>query len=235
MKRFVFVTLAVLINYIGYGGEFKRDVEEFNMVSIQGNFKAKLRVGDAYSVSVINNEEDLDDQKIVTEVKNKVLKVRIKGDLYSEKEVEVIITCKSIDEIEARAGCKLEAIDELKGDDLVLKVDAGGKIKAKINVNKFGAEISAGGSIHVSGIAEQSKLQVSAGGTIGAISLKSKITEAKVTAGGEIICLAGEELKVNITSGGNVSYLGVPDAFEQKVTLGGTITKLKSQDAIKYE
>ncbi|WP_066755952.1 head GIN domain-containing protein [Crocinitomix algicola] len=235
MIKWIFVTVLTLCVYTLKAGDFTVEVDDFYAVEIQGNFKAKLVKSDKLMVEVFNGEEDLDDSKIVCEVKNKTLKIRIKGDLYSEKDIKVVVHYNELERVEARAGCQIEVMEAIETHRLTLNVEAGGKLKAKFIGEELNASVSAGGSIRVGGNVKNANYKVSAGGTIAAVSVDVPDVNAKVTAGGEIICKATESLKVNITSGGTVSYLGEPEAFEQKVTLGGTISKLKAQDVIKYE
>lgn len=228
MKKYILVTILFILNYTANAGVISVEVTPFHTVEMLGNIKVTLVKGEEEKVEIRNNQEDLEDDKIICEVKNKVLKFRIKADLYQEKKVEVFITYVDIHTIIAKYGCRLEVKGIIETEELECKTESGGKIKAQVKVDLVKASIGTGGSIHLSGSAKEAEYTVSAGGTIGAVSVKATKVTAKITAGGEIICSVQNDFAVNIKGGGTVSYFGEPQAFEQKITLGGTITKMAS-------
>ncbi|MDA7803845.1 DUF2807 domain-containing protein [Crocinitomix sp.] len=230
MKHFILVTFLFLINYTAKAGDFEVEVSIFHSIEILGNFKVTAQKGEVEKVEIKNLEDDLADEKIICKVKNQVLTVRIKGDLYTEKNIEILITYTNIHYILAKYGCRLEVKGQMEADELEFQTESGGKIKADIKVDKVKATIGTGGSIRLLGTANEATYKISAGGTIGAISLMANKVTAKITAGGEVICSVKNDLSINITSGGTVSYMGEPKAFEQKITLGGTITKMASPE-----
>lgn len=230
MLKKVFLLISILLTGVGLMAQdsFELPVEEaFNRVTLLGNYEVILKKGEAGKVEVFNSDDDLDDDRILAEVKEKELKVRIKMDTYSERDLKIVITYVDLIDVTAKFGCVVRIPDTLERKQMELNVESGGKIDATVNVNRLEASIATGGSIHVDGNAEVAAYNVKAGGTIGAANLNATKVEADISMGGEIICLADEVLRVKILSGGEVSYIGDPETFEQKVTFGGTITRIK--------
>jgi len=229
MKNWIILVVLFLVGPMAMAGNFEVEVEPFNHVRILGNYRVVLQKGDSVKVEVNNNDEDVDDDKIICEVDDdQELTIRIKADTYKEREIEIIITYTDLEVIQGKFGCRIEMKNPIEQDEIRIAMESGSKIRATVDLKKLNAEISAGGSIHVDGKVLNAAYKVSAGGTIGAASLIATSVAATVRAGGEVICYAEEDLAIKITSGGNVSYLGEPEGFEQNITLGGKITKLKN-------
>lgn len=231
MKNWIIVMLLMAVGFNANASDFEIEVGEFSEIKAMGKYKVTLKQGDANKVEVFNgDEEDLADDRIVAEVDDDELVLRLKGDTYGERDLEIVVTYVNINKLTSKLGCHVVVESPLKGEEVKLISESGGKIKAEIRSDKVIAEISAGGSIHLDGETGEAEYKISMGGTIGAVSLAAVSVKATVTAGGEIICSVEEDLSVKITSGGNVSYMGEPEGFEQNITLGGKITKLKNQE-----
>ena len=230
MKNWLIVTLLVITSFGVKAGNFDVEIDHFTGVLAMGNFKVTLKKGDVDKVEVINNDEDIIDEKIVCEVEKDVLKLRLKGDTYKERDIEIIVTYTDLSQITSKLGCRLTVEGEMGVDEIEFNSESGGKIKATVASKKVKASISAGGSIRLSGEVDEVEYKISAGGTIGAVSLKANEVKAQVTAGGEIICSVKSVLAIKITSGGNVAYIGDPEGYEQNITLGGKITKMKNPE-----
>ena len=229
MKNWIIGFVLVGMSITASAGDFVANVGYFNEIRVLGNYKVFLQKGDVQKVEVKNNAPEIIDEKISCEVKDSTLTVRIKGDTYKERAIEVYITYTSLNWLTAKNGCIAEVMTTMTQDKVNFNVESGGKIKAKIDCKQVEAEIDAGGSIHLEGIVDDAMYKVSAGGTIGVVSLDARKVVAQITAGGGIILRVKEDLSIKILSGGNVSYIGKPEAYEQSITLGGKISKLKDQ------
>ena len=209
-----------------FAGDFEVKLDDFTKVDARGNFKVTLKQGDHCAAHVINNDEKVEDEKIVLEVKGGVLEIKIKGDTFFERDLEIVITYKKLYGIHSTNGTWLIAEDVLEGQEISLSCNKGGKIKADVKAENLECKISGGGSIKVSGTAELANYEISGGGALAASFLEAKSLGVTVKAGGEVICYATEKLDIQITSGGSVSYKGDPKEFTQNTTLGGKIEKI---------
>ncbi len=228
MKNWI-IGLVILGSVVNVNaGDFTPNVAFFNQIRILGNYKVFIEKGTEQKIEIKNNAPEIIDEKIICEVKDSVLTVRIKGDTYKERAIEVYITYTDLQQLTAKSGCIVEVKNVMEQDSMSFFSESGGKIKAHVNSQFVLASISAGGSIHLEGSAKEAEYRVNAGGTIGVVSLIAKKVFAQITAGGEIICRVEDDLSIKITSGGNVSYMGTPEAYEQNITLGGKISKMKS-------
>lgn len=223
--------ILVLAVFLAKAGEFEHTPEHFTSVRLLGNYKVKLVEGEKEHIRVINTDEDFSEDRVIFEVKKEVLTVRIKGDTYMERDyLEIIITYTDLEAITAKTGCRVEVGSTLKGEKIELSSESGGKIKAQVDCDRLYADINAGGSIRIAGKCNSAEYKIGAGGTIAAVDTEVTKLKTTVTAGGEIICSVKDELVVKITSGGSVSYMGNPEAFEQNITLGGKVVKMKQPE-----
>jgi hypothetical protein len=229
MKNWIIGLILALVSTVASAGDFIAKVDYFHQIRVLGNYKVFVQKGDEQKVEIKNNAPEVIDEKIICEVKDSILTVRIKGDTYKERAIEVYITYTTLNWLTAKNGCIAEVMNTMEQSAMNFNVETGGKIKAKVACKELKAEINAGGSIHLEGLADDATYKVSAGGTIGVVSLDARKVYAQITAGGEIILRVKEDLSIKITSGGNVSYLGTPEAYEQSIILGGKISKLKDQ------
>lgn len=228
MKNWIIGLVVLGLSFSANAGDFSPSVSPFNQIRVIGNYKVFVTQGETQKIEVKNNAPQIIDEKIICEVKDSILTVRIKGDTYKERAIEVYITYTSLSSITSKNGCILEVMNNMNQDMINFDSESGGKIKAKVECKKVTASINTGGSIHLEGIADEAEYKVSAGGTIGVVSLIAQKVIAQITAGGEIILTVEDELSIKIISGGNVSYIGNPEAYEESITLGGKISKLKS-------
>jgi hypothetical protein len=202
-------------------------VDHFTTVNAIGNFAVTLIKSDVDKVSVLNDDEELDDAKIIVEVDGSELKIKIKNDAYRERELEVMVYYTSVTEVHSKRGIRLTVKETLVGDQITLNSYSGGKIKATVKCETLKCAISKGGSIKVDGVAAIAEYKISAGGAIAAIHMDVPKILAKVSMGGEVICSANGKLDIEISSGGNVSYQGEPTEYSEKITLSGKVEKLK--------
>lgn len=226
MKNWIIIALLMPLSFGAKAGIFEVELEDFTSIRAAGNYKIILKKGDVNKAEVVNDDDAIDDENILMDVVRDELRVRLKADTYKEREIEIIITYKDINLLTAKKGCRVVFDQAIEKDKMEFVAESGGKIKAEVKTKKVIAEISAGGSIHLKGTTDEAEYNVSAGGTIGAVSLNADKAIVTVKAGGEIICTVENDLAIKITSGGNVSYYGEPKAYEQKITLGGKITKM---------
>lgn len=210
-------------------GEFERKVEGFTTITIIGNYKAKLIKSDEEKVVVTNNDEEVEDDDILAEVKGGELKIRIKNDIFKIRDIEVIVYFKEINEVKSKKGCLVACDDLIETKNLSLYAGNGGKVRVHSNCESAELMISGGGSINFSGSANSAEYKITTGGTIDAVNAEVKELTCKISAGGDIRCQATEKMFNQVTTGGTINYKfsGEESAYEEKISLGGTIQKIK--------
>ncbi len=217
---------------VSQAGEGTKTVDEFNKATFIGDFDVKLKQGDTTSVKYINKDGGLDDSKIQIRVEKGVLKVSLKNDLYVDAyALTIIVTYKTLNDIKAKMGCRVENESVLTGKRIALSGETGGKIKTKVMCEEIDISAGSGCKIDVEGTADRGTYFANLGGTVAAVDLVCKKVNAEIRAGGDIICHAVEKLHIDIASGGTVTYKGNPEDLEEKIFLGGKVKKVAPQPA----
>lgn len=228
MMKKILLSLSVIFSGLTAvnAGEIDQTVGPFSTVSVQGNYVVTLIESEEEKVHIVNNDPDVEDYKILVSSEGGTLEVKIKGDTYKERKMEVTIYYKKVYQIDAKRGARVTVNNPLKGDVISFSCATGGQVKATIEATTAKMKISNDGLINVTGTATMAELEVSTGGTLHASQLVTESASAKVTAGGSITVYATKKLSVSVTSGGSISYKGNPETYEESVKIAGTITKL---------
>ncbi|MBI3136800.1 MAG: DUF2807 domain-containing protein [Bacteroidetes bacterium] len=219
----VFASLATAVS----AGEIEKTVDPFTTVVVTGNYRISMVESTEEKVTVSNDDVNITDDKILITVEGGTLDIKIKGDTYKERDMDVTIYYKKVSHIEAKRGARVTLANTLKGDVIVFNCSMGGQVKGNIEAGTAKLKIANDGLINVTGTATLAEMEVSTGGTLAAGQLITESASAKVTAGGSITVNATKKLVATVTTGGTISYKGNPAEFEQSIKLGGEIIKLK--------
>ena len=226
MKTSFFLLTFLTFNVIAFSGELNPEVESFHKIKILGNFQINAHKSDKESIKIVNNDPDVEDDKILAEVKNGELEIKIKGDNFKEHKIEVTIYYKEISGVDIRRGAWIKFEETVAADSLTLEVASGGHIVAPLKCRSIYAAVSKGGSIKIEGSSQRAEYNVFAGGEIYALKLQSETIVGKIRTGGDITVTAGKNLDVLIFSGGKFMYKGEPENFTKEIKIAGDIKKL---------
>ena len=226
-KTFLLTALFASFGALVNAGEIEKVVDPFTTVVVTGNYRISMQESTEEKVTVSNNDVNITDDKILITVEGGTLDIKIQGDTYKERDMDVTIYYKKVSHIEAKRGARVTLTNTLKGDVIIFNCSMGGHVKGNIEAGTAKLKISKDGLINVTGTATLAEMEVSTGGTLAAGQLITESASAKVTAGGSITVNATKKLVADVVSGGTISYKGNPAEVEQTTKLGGTITKLK--------
>jgi len=225
-KNVLFSTLLMTFLGTANAGEFDKVVDPFTTVVATRNYAVTMIESTEEKVHVVNNDVDITDDRILITVTGGTLDIRLKNDAVKDRQIEIIVYYKKISHIESKKDCRITVNNVLKQDMIIFNCSTGGKIKADVEVATIKVKISNGGTLNVGGVATTAEYEISTGGTISAINLKAEIVSAKISMLGDISCAVSKKLTASVTSGGTIKYRGNPEAKEENIKLGGTITKL---------
>ncbi len=219
----LFTVLVSLVN----AGEINTAVDPFTTVVVTGNYKVTMIESTEEKVVIVNTDENVTDDKILVTVEGGTLDIKIKGDTYKERLMDVTIYYKKVNQIDARRGARVTVNNLLKSDVITFNCSTGGQVKAQIEAGTAKLKIANDGLINVTGTATIAEMEVSTGGTLVATQLATETASAKVSAGGSIKVNATKKVTATVFSGGSITYYGNPATVEESVKVGGTIEKGK--------
>jgi hypothetical protein len=225
MKTFLPLALILLSTNL-FAGEFEKELDDFNTITVAGNFEVYLEKGDKPGAKVVNTDPELLDEQIQFVQKGADLRITTKGNSVRKLSLKIYLTYTSMVEVNCNKGGWLETKNPLEGEKVTLNVSTDGVIHAQLSCKNVEASVLTGGTIRLSGSADIAQYKVSAGGFISGKEVKAKTVAAKISSGGDISCYASEKMDLK-TSIGTIKYIfeGDKSNFTEKATLGGEIKK----------
>lgn len=197
-------------------------VLSFDAIHASGNIEVLLQQGGGESVNI--EAEGVDEDKVITEVKGGVLKVRIQNVIYNEnKSARIVVTYRDLREIKAQAGARIYSRTVVKGDKLELKAGSGANINLEVWMDAVEGRAAEGGEIELTGETHTLTAIASTGGLFYGYGLEADEVYARSNTGGEVEVNAHERIDAKASIGGNVSYKGNPKHKSVSTNLGGTI------------
>ena len=169
--------------------------------------------------------------KIVTKVENGILKIYYENKLNvntkkERKDLKAYVSYKSLDQLNASTGARVEIEGTLKSASLKMNVSTGANMNGAIRVTELVINQSTGSIITLTGEADKLDAEGNTGSMFRGIDLKTMNCSAKVSTGAGISITAQKELTVKANTGGFVKYKGDASVTEIKTHTGGSVTKI---------
>ena len=214
---------AGMIAQADAGGTGKLD--PFHSVIITSEIEAELILSDSAAIETRfenGNEEDL-----IAEVVDSVLKIRMKTGSYKDARLKVIIHYnRDLKMVQASARAKIQSWEALHfGGNLSVKLNNGGEMRLKIFCDSLHADLSQGSVFHVTGKARALGLTVSSGATYSGYEFETKNAYVSASSLGKAKVSVSEFLDARATTSGFIGYVGDPETVKKKVSLKGEVVK----------
>lgn len=223
MKNLI-LSVLVLTSSTLLAGEFEKELETFNSITVQGNFEVYIEKGDKAHAKVVNTDAELLDEQIEFQQKGADLKITTKGNSLRKLSLKIYVTYTSLVEITTRNAGWIECKSVLEGEKVTISCATDGVIHAKLACKSVEAAVLTGGTVRLSGEVDIADYKVNAGGFISGKDVKAKEVVAKINSGGDISCHGTEKMELKTTIG-TIKYIfgGDKANFKEKATLGGEI------------
>lgn len=213
--RLILILIILIISIPCFTQEtMNKDLLKFKQLTISGKHKVIIKKGENHQISFKSPHPDFQSDNLSFKYNGDKLTIQYNGAIIKDYLIEMTITTPRIIVLEARNGAEIE-IDEnfnFDSNSLSLRVSTGGKISALLNNFPWvKALVQQTGTILLKGSATLADLEVKTGGFIDAKNLEAQKVNAKVILGGDIQVNALEMLNADISSFGNIYYLGSPE------------------------
>ena len=139
-----------------------RIINDFNKLEVWGNFKLELVKAD--SNSVIIDSKIVPSDEIVSEIKNGVLKIKTKSNLFKETTLNIKINYKSIAQVKANASAELNFLNPVIQDDIKIEAIGGARVILTVELKNTDLTAYQGGQIDIKGKASTASLFANSGG-----------------------------------------------------------------------
>jgi hypothetical protein len=201
----------------------KRALVDFSKIDVWGNIKIEFQKGDTNTVIIDAGAVPL--EEIVTEIKNGMLKIKMRSNLFKETEINLKITYKEISEVKANASAELKFLDQIVGE--TIKIESIGGARVVLNVDLKNSDLTAyqGGQIDIKGKSEFSKIFANSGGILSGTNLITQEANIKLNTGGKAEITVNQKLVARVNTKSSLSYFGKPEIEEIKASLGASVSK----------
>lgn len=222
------ITTASAQKSINDANAQKRNVQGFHAIEVSGGIDLYLTQGDE-AVAVSASKDEYRD-KIITEVKNGVLKIWFdwKSNLkieWSNRKLKAYVSFKNLDGLEASGGSDVIVDGSIKVAKLDMGISGGSDFKGKVESDDLKIHASGGSDVTISGKATRLTIDASGGSDFGGYDFAADICNIEASGGSDVHITVNKELTANASGGSDVFYKGNGLIRDLK-TGGGSIKKV---------
>jgi hypothetical protein len=201
----------------------KRSTGNFNAVKVSGSIDVEINIGDAYSVSVEDDDNIL--QYIVTDVHNGTLNVDYKdGYSINNDHAKVYVTAPSLDKLSVSGSGDITTQSILKNSrQIEINVSGSGNIKAQVDAPVINISVGGSGNISLTGHTKDFTCAVSGSGDVNCGGLESENATVKVSGSGNAHVFASVHLSATVSGSGDVYYRGNHPSPETHTSGSGSV------------
>jgi Putative auto-transporter adhesin, head GIN domain len=186
--------------------------------------KRLINVEDAFDVYLSQSEEEVvaisgsekDKKYITTEVKNGILYIRLdtKGVSvhWGNRKLRAYISFKQIDRIFVKGACNVMIAGAVKLEELSIQLsgasDLKSDLKAKLEINKLGIDISGASDMILAGQVGNLYIEASGASKFKGFDLAADMCDVRASGASDIRITVNKELTANVSGATDVKYKG---------------------------
>ncbi len=186
----------------------KRKVDKFTTVVVRHSINLFITQGDKVELK-IEADENLH-EVITTEVEDGILDIYADNIIRKAKKLNVYLTVKNIESIEANSGSTVKSESKISFDNLELIATSGSKISINLNTNNLYCSISSGAKVKLLGKANVFEFDASSGSKLEALELEVEDCIANTSSGADAWVNSNKNLEITASGGSDLYYKGNP-------------------------
>ena len=217
----LWVTIAALF-FVSLSAQeiVDREVGEFSEIKVYDLIEVNLIQSDENRIFI--KGENVHDIKWTN--KDGKLKLRMQLEKkFSGDDTLIEVYYKDLDIVDSNEGARITFNEMIEQDEIELRAQEGGQIKAGFNVDYALIKAVTGGVIEAAGIAKRQNITLNTGGVFRGQELKTERSSVKISAGGEAELHASERVEIDVTAGGDVYVYGNPSQVDKNTFAGGRV------------
>ncbi|MDP6908134.1 MAG: head GIN domain-containing protein [Flavobacteriales bacterium] len=224
MKRIssIIVLILFVATAIAQNTE-ERTLKHFTKIKAYGPVNITLHKSDRERVKV--RAEGMETHDVRTEVSGLTLRIKLKGDIFEEKTVNVDLYYTELSELFVAAGADISSAEPLDGKNLTLHANSGAIMELEFASGSIDVNVSEGAIAELLGGVEYMEARVATGGILKGYNLAADNVAVRANTGGVAKVEADKSLEIHSFLGGVVHYRGNPEELSTDVTVGGVIRK----------
>ena len=207
-----FVTTASAQKTFNDANAQKRNVSGFHAIEVSGGIDLYLSQGEE-AVAVSASKDEYRD-KIITEVKNGVLKIwyeyksGVRIDWNVNRKLKAYVSVKTLDGLDASGGSDIDIDGILKTPKLSMEISGGSDFKGKVESDEVKITASGGSDVTISGKATRLTIDASGGSDFSGYDFASDICNVEASGGSDVHITVNKELSASASGGSDVYYKG---------------------------
>lgn len=226
-----------------------RKLNNFDGIEVSSGVLVKYTQANDYSV-VVNVDQD-QQQHIITEVDNGILKVFIRNNGVKNltiKNLSVTVSSPKMNKIVTKSGAIFEASNTITDRALAIEASSGSRVDGNFKIsaaaaiqstsgsavrialetNTIAVDTSSGAFVRLTGSADTVAYSVTSGASCDAINLTTKKATVSASSGSSVKLAVSESFTASSSSASSIQYKGNPTSIvtDVKKTTGASITKI---------
>ena len=199
------------------------DVSDFNRLQINTYGEFIIEQGDQESLSIEAPRDYL--RYVTTSVENGVLVIGMRRGFLGApiQLVTYTLTVKDLNEISISGAAAIKVF-KLDTEQMDVNLTGAGSVEMdQLTARDLNVNLTSAGAIVIAGAVDKQKITISGVGSYEAGDLRSNTTSILLTGAGSAVVWAEQDLSVNVTGVGSVSYFGDNPQVHQNVSGLGSI------------
>ncbi|PTS95768.1 DUF2807 domain-containing protein [Flavobacterium sp. HMWF030] len=214
---------AILLVQMSFG-QVTKELGDFDTVKVYDKLSVKL-VQSSENKVVIKGAREAEVEAVN---KNGILKLRMPfPKLLSGNDLDITLYYKHLELIDVNEGANVSSKEAIKATSFKVSAQEGATINVDLDVDKLKVSSVSGGSITLTGKADNQVASLGAGGYLLASKLNTSQTTVSVSAGGKADVNASTLVDAKVSAGGSIYIYGKPKQINQKTVFGGKIEEVK--------
>ncbi len=221
--------LLVIVFLFSAAGIFAQDKEDrnvrsFSKVRASEGIDVYMKKGSSEAVTV--ETEDIDIDRVITEVSGTTLKIHLDGYNNRGYDITVYVTFVELEEISASSAASIFVESVVRARDLELSSSSAGDIEIEVDADNVDIRTSSAADIQLSGKAGYVDASSSSAGEINAYDLTTQRARVRASSAGSVKITVTEEINADASSGGTIRYRGNPKKQFTDSSSGGSVKKV---------
>lgn len=205
-----------------------RNIDAFDRLEVAGPFNVHFDPSLKGKIQITSKK--LAHEKIITEVKNRTLNIRLKKDVFlrliGHNSIQISIPQSNVSAVSLSGSGKILSVEPITNKKLDTRLAGSGKIELTVNTSNVDCQLSGSGKISLKGETEDLKVKLAGSGHLKLEELHAKNATARLSGSGKILLHCTETLNANVAGSGNIRYYGNPSKkIHSNVSGSGSIRK----------
>ncbi len=200
----------------------ERKLTGFKAISVRNAIRLIIRQGDEQKVVAEADENILPYLK--TEVVAGELRIGIKGNINHVKTMNVYVTVKQLNELDASSACKVTTDTRIEAGDMKINCTSGSAVNMELSCSNLTLRSSSGSALVLTGTAQSISAESSSGSALVTTDLKAEKAMLDASSGAALVVQVTKEVKAHASSGGQISITGNPAIRDSDSSSGGSVS-----------